>query len=88
MKNVKNHLKLIFPSLSENEALARLAVSGFFQQQQTFVIVKRHPSGRLLYTGFHTGSRHPDDVAVGDGKCRLCRLPDNNQALLLRQLYF
>lgn len=29
MKNVKNHLKLIFPSLSENEALARLAVSGF-----------------------------------------------------------
>ncbi len=29
MKNVQNEMKLIFPSLSENERLARVAVGGF-----------------------------------------------------------
>lgn len=39
MHTVKNHLKLIFPSLSENEGLARLAVSGFLAAEGADVSV-------------------------------------------------
>ena len=39
MNTIKNRLKLIFPSLSENEALARLAVSGFLAAEGADVSV-------------------------------------------------
>jgi stage II sporulation protein AB (anti-sigma F factor) len=39
MKTIKNQLRLIFPSLSENEGLARLAVSGFLAAEGADVSV-------------------------------------------------
>ncbi|MBR6336967.1 MAG: anti-sigma F factor [Ruminococcus sp.] len=39
MKTLKNHIKLVFPSHSENEGLARLAVSGFLAAEGADVSV-------------------------------------------------
>ena len=39
MKTLKNHIKLVFPPLSENEGLARLAVSGFLAAEGADVSV-------------------------------------------------
>ena len=39
MKTIKNQLRLIFPSLSENEGLASLAVSGFLAAEGADVSV-------------------------------------------------